>query len=51
MKIIERLFKKRLRKINIDEMQIGFMPGKGTIQEIFIVRQLLEKYEKVKNCI
>ena len=25
-------------------MQFGFMPGKGTIDAIFIVRQVLEKF-------
>ena len=30
--------------INIDEMQFGFVHGRGTIDGIFIVRQLQEKY-------
>jgi hypothetical protein len=47
MKVIERIFEKRLRKVvRIDEMQMGFMPGKGTIDAIFSVRQIMEKYEK-----
>jgi len=29
---------------DIDEMQYGFMSGKGTIDAIFLVRQLQEKY-------
>jgi len=46
MKVIERVFVKRLRTvIDIDEMQMGFMPGKGTIDAIFIIRQMMEKYE------
>jgi len=46
MKVIERVFVKRLRRvIDIDEMQMGFMPGKGTIEAIFIIRQMMEKYE------
>jgi len=46
MKVIERIFVKRLRKVvDIDEMQMGFMPGKGTIDAIFIIRQMMEKYE------
>jgi len=27
------------------EIQMGFMPGKGTVDAIFIVRQMIEKYE------
>jgi len=46
MKVIERVFVKRLRKVvDIDKMQMGFMPGKGTIDAIFIIRQMMEKYE------
>ena len=46
MRVIERIFERRLRKIvKLDEMQVGFMPGRGTTDAIFIMRQLLEKYE------
>ena len=45
MKVMERILEKRLRdKISIDEMQCGFMPGRGTVDAIFMVRQLEEKY-------
>ena len=30
--------------ISIDEMQFGFMPGVGTIDAVFILRQLQEKH-------
>ena len=30
-------------------MQFGFMPGRGTIDAIFIVRQLQEKYLEKKK--
>ena len=30
--------------VKLDEMQFGFMAGKGTTDAIFIVRQLQEKY-------
>jgi len=46
LKVIERVFEKRLRSfVKLDKMQMGFMPGKGTVDVIFIVRQMMEKYE------
>ena len=31
MKVVERMFEERLRKvIDMSEMQLGFMPGRGT---------------------
>ena len=45
MKVVERNFKHRIRQqIDTDEMQFGFMKGKGTIDAIFIVRQMQEKF-------
>ena len=50
MKVLERILEKRLRNmIDINEMQCGFVPGKGTVDAIFIVRQLQEKYLCKKN--
>jgi hypothetical protein len=44
LKILEKIVEERLRKTTkIDEMQFGFMPGKSTVDAIFIVRQLYEK--------
>ena len=46
MKVIERIYERRVRKVvELDEMQMGFMPGRGTTDAIFIKRQLMEKYE------
>ena len=46
MKVIERIYERKLQKVvKLDEMQMGFMPGRGTTDAIFILRQLLEKYE------
>jgi len=41
MKVVERTFKQRIRQlIYIDDMQFGFMKGKGTTDAIFIVREV-----------
>ena len=45
MKGIERVIEKIIRKrISIADMQFGFMPGRGTTDAIFILRQLQEKH-------
>jgi len=45
MKLVERIFKDRIQQqIDIDDMQFGFMKGKGTTAIIFIVRQMQENF-------
>ena len=45
MKVVEKVLEQRLRKIiTIDDMQFGFMPGKGTIDIVFSVRRIHEEY-------
>ena len=45
MKILERIVKQNIRElITLNDMQFGFMPGRGTTDAIFIVRQMQEKY-------
>mgnify|MGYP007071599789 CR=1 FL=1 len=45
MKVLERVLERKLReKVNIDGMQFGFVPGKGTTDAIFVVRQMQEKF-------
>jgi len=45
MKVIECVFERRIiEKVEIDTMQFGFMPGKGTTDAIFTVWQMQEKY-------
>ena len=44
MKVLERVVEIKIRSsTTIDDMQFGFMPGRGTTDAIFIVRQWLEK--------
>ena len=50
MKIDETILEKRLRKtVTIDDMQLGYMPGKGTIDAIFILRWIKEEYLAKQN--
>ena len=50
MKVVECAFEKRLRKmVEIREEQYRFVAGKGTIDAIFILRQLQEKYLENKE--
>ena len=50
MELLERILDFYIRgMVNIDEMQFGFVPGRGTIDAIFIVRQLQEKYIAAKK--
>ena len=45
MKEIERVIEQIIRvRITIDDMQFGFMPGRGTTDAIFILRQLQENH-------
>ena len=45
MKVMERIVDGMIREmIAIDEMQFAFVPGRGTTDAIFIIRQLQEKF-------
>ena len=47
MKIWERILDKRVRcEVEVAEEQFGFMPGRGTTNAIFILRQVVEKYRE-----
>ena len=50
MKILEKIIKGRLRKtVEIDPMQFGFMPGRGTIDAIITFQQIQEKRQEKKS--
>jgi len=45
MKVVERIFEYRIRQqIEIDDMQFGFMKGKGTTDAIFMARQIQKNF-------
>ena len=45
MKILERIVDGLIRQLlSIDDSQFGFVPGRGSTDAIFVVRQLQEKY-------
>ena len=45
MKLHKQVLDSYIREmVNINEMQLGFVPGRGTTGTIFVVRQLQEKY-------
>ena len=45
--------KKRIRElVNVDARQLGFMPGRGTADAMFVVGKMQEEYrDKKKNCV
>src|SRR3981081_2051128 len=52
MKVLERVMEAKIRhRVNIDAMQFGFSPGKGTTDGIFIVRQMQEKFLAKKKAL
>ena len=50
MKVLERVVEYRVSgSVDLSDMQFGFRPGRGTMDAIFIVRQMQEKCF-AKNC-
>ena len=46
LKIVERVLERQIRTlVNLNEMQFGFKPGKGTVNAIFIVKRMQEEYQ------
>ena len=49
MKLWERVIERKLRKdVAISENQFGFMPGRSTIEAIYLLRCLLDMYRDRK---
>ena len=47
MKLWERVIERRFRRTtNISENQFGFMPGRSTMEAIFLLRRLMEQYRE-----
>ena len=45
MKVTERIFEHKIRQqIKIDDVQFGFMKGKGTTDAIFTARQMPKNF-------
>ena len=50
MKLWERVIEHRLRRItSVSEKQFGFMPGRSTMEAIYLLRRLVEKYREKKK--
>ena len=50
MKVLERIVDSLNRQlVSINDSQFGFIPGRGTTDAIFVVRQLQEKYLAAKK--
>jgi hypothetical protein len=49
MKLWERNIEHRLRGVTVTENQFGFMPGRLTMEAIFLLRQLMERCREQKK--
>ena len=50
MKVLERIVDGLIRQlVSIDDSQFGFVPGRGTTDAIFLVRQLQMKHLAVNK--
>jgi hypothetical protein len=47
VKLCEMIIEHRLRKVtNVTENQFDFMPGRSTMETIFLIMQLMERYRE-----
>jgi hypothetical protein len=50
IKLWERVTEHRLRRLtSVTKKQFGFMPERSTMEAIFLVRQLMERYKEQKK--
>ena len=50
MKIVQRVLKRRIRElVNIDSMQSGLTPGRGTTDALFVARRMQKKHRDKKK--
>ena len=49
MKIIERELERIRKLVNIDSMQFGFTPGRGTTDALFVVQRMQKEYRDKKK--
>ena len=50
MKFWERVIEHRLRRVtSVTQNQFGFMPERSTMEAIFLIQQLTERYREQKN--
>ena len=50
MKLWERVIERRLRKeTHVTDNQFGFMPGRSTMEAIYLFRRVMERYRTDKN--
>jgi Reverse transcriptase (RNA-dependent DNA polymerase) len=50
MKLWERVIEHRLRKLTtVSKNQFGFMPGRSTMEAIFLIRQLMKRHREQKK--
>ena len=50
MKLWESVIEHRLRRVtSVTQNQYGFMPRRSTMESIFLIRQLIERYREQKK--
>jgi len=50
MKLWERVIERRLRKeTRVTDNQFGFMPGRSTMEAIYLLRRVMERYRTDKT--